>query len=163
MSDSSPSTSLPMPTIVVPSTESISILSAQPSPDSIPTSFSAVGETSISLTPTYARTTYKDRVGTLKRNEFGRKEVWQFFHIYNEKNYKQYVFCLLCEKDIYYGLSHATSNLEKHISRHHKDDYKAIMCDRANKRQCIEPSVDGTQGTIKDFVKPCPSYEDCLL
>jgi hypothetical protein len=57
--------------------------------------------------------TYVDRGGTLKRNEFSRNEVWQFFHVYKEKRFKQHVFCLLCEKDVYHGLSHAASNLKK--------------------------------------------------
>lgn len=140
---------------------------SQPSPDSISisTSVSMLAATSAESTSTitFAHATYVDKGGTLKRNEFGRNEVWQFFRIYNEKRFKQHVFCLLCEKDVYYGLSHATSNLEKHISRHHKDDYKAIMCDRANKRQCVENTMVGSQESIIKFVKNCPSYEDCLL
>jgi hypothetical protein len=116
MSNSLPSASFSVPATVAPSTDSISILSAQPSPDSIPTSVSASGETSIQSTPTFARATYVDRGGTLKRNELGRNEVWQFFRIYNEKHYKQYVFCLLCEKDVFYGSSHTTSNLGKNTS-----------------------------------------------
>ena len=69
---------------------------SQPSPDSISisTSVSMLAATSAESTSTitFAHATYVDKGGTLKRNEFGRNEVWQFFRIYKEKRFKQHVF-----------------------------------------------------------------------
>ncbi len=82
--------------------------------------------------------------------------------MYNEKQFKEHAFCLLCKMDVYYGASHATSNLKKHVDRHHKEVYKAILSERAKKRQSIVPAQGDSQRSLDHFLK-VPSYEDCLI
>jgi hypothetical protein len=70
-----------------------------------------------------------EKGGTLKRNANATKnEVWQFFQVYNEKKFQTHVFCVLCKSDVSYGKTHSTSNLEKHIQRHHKTEFANIGC-----------------------------------
>jgi hypothetical protein len=107
--------------------------------------------------------TFLDKGGSLRLNHLGTNEVWQYFRVYNEKRFKTHAYCGLCNKDVFYGLSHATGNLEKHMSRHHKEDYKEIMCERANKRQCTA-SIHSSQAQTKltNYVTKCPEYEESL-
>jgi hypothetical protein len=83
--------------------------------------------------------------GTLKRNVNGKSEVWQFFQVYEERKFMTHAFCILCKSDINYGRSHSTSNLEKHMQRHHKKEYDLIMCKRANKRLKLVEAGDTVQ------------------
>jgi hypothetical protein len=55
-----------------------------------------------------------------------------------------HAYSVLYSKDIYYGKSYATSNLVEHIARHHKEEYKMIMHEQANKRQCMAADTDST-------------------
>ncbi len=83
---------------------------------------------------TLSSQSFSSQGGTLKRNVYGKSEVWQFFQVYDEKKFKTHAFCLLCKCDVNYGSTHSTSNLEKHIKRHHNIEYGRIMSDRANKQ-----------------------------
>ena len=98
---------------------------------------SASGSTSVSeLNEIVSAVPATERGGTLKRNELARNEIWQFFRLYNEKQFsKAAAHCILCSKDVHYGTSHSTSNLEKHVMRHHKDEYKTVMNERAEKNK----------------------------
>ncbi len=108
--------------------------------------------------------TFLDKGGSLRLNHLGTNEVWQYFCVYNEKQYKSHAYCGLCNKDVFYGLSHATSNLEKHMSRHHKEDYKDIMCERANKRKCsTSNNASQAQAKLTKYVTCCPEYEERLI
>jgi hypothetical protein len=107
---------------------------------------------------------FGDQGGTLKRNIHGRNEVWSFFRVYNEKQFKTHAFCILCKKDINYGSTRCTSNLEKHILRHHKEQHKIIMSERASKRVCLDLTSDSkNQAKLSSFINPCPNYQDCLV
>jgi hypothetical protein len=107
-----------------------------------------------------------EKGGTLKRNALARNEIWQFFRLYNEKKFsKSAVYCILCSKDIYYGTSHSTSNLEKHVMRHHKDEYKAVMNERAEKKQRNNSTGNFCQTKLSEYISVtnCPNFEDALL
>jgi hypothetical protein len=36
--------------------------------------------------------------GILKRNVYGKNEVWEYFQVYDEKKFKTHAFCILSEK-----------------------------------------------------------------
>ena len=111
---------------------------------------------------------FRKQGGTVKRNILGKNEVWEFFQIYNEKNFKTHAFCILCKSDVNYGITHSTSNLEKHMQRHHKKEYENIMCERANKRLKLR-EADNTSTGIQQKLTPFmesslgAAYEECLL
>ncbi len=85
--------------------------------------------------PTDTVSAFLNKGGSLRKNHLSINEGWQYFHVYNKKRFKSHTCCVLCNKDVFYGLSHFTSNLEKHMSRLYKEDYKEIMCYRANNAQ----------------------------
>ena len=97
--------------------------------DATSTSASSVTASTLLVLPQ----SFREQGGTLKRNVNGKNEVWAFFQIYDEKKFTTHAFCMLCKSDVNYGRTHSTSNLEKHMQRHHKKDYENIMCERANK------------------------------
>jgi hypothetical protein len=107
--------------------------------------------------------------GTLKRNTNGTKnEVWQFFKVYNENKFKTRVFCVLCKSDVSYGKTHSTSNLEKHMQRHHKKEYASIMKERAEKRLKIHAEISGStslpkQQKISSYMETVDNYQECLV
>lgn len=78
-------------------------------------------------TSTLSTMSFSEQGGTLKKNLHGKSDVWQFFQIYDEVKYTTHAFCALCKCDVNYGKSHSTSNLEKHIRRHHKEEYDNIL------------------------------------
>ena len=41
---------------------------------------------------------------------------------------------MLCKSNVNYGITHSTSNLEKHMQWHHKKEYENIMCKQAKDR-----------------------------
>jgi hypothetical protein len=91
-----------------------------------------------------------EKGGTLKRNALARNEIWQFFRLYNEKQFsKSLAYCILCSKDVNYGTSHSTSNLEKHLMRHHRDEYKVVMNERAEKKHKSNSTVNSSQKKTK--------------
>ena len=104
--------------------------------------------------------------GTLKRNVNGKSEVWQFFQIYEERMFTTHAFCILCKSDVNYGRTHSTSNLEKHMQRHHKNEYDTIMCERANKRLKLGKAGDTStiqQKLTKFMASSTDEYQECLL
>jgi hypothetical protein len=128
---------------------------------------SASGSTSVSeINEIVSAVSATERGGTLKRNELARNEIWQFFRLYNEKQFsKAAAHCILCSKDVHYGTSHSTSNLEKHVMRHHKDEYKTVMNERAEKKQRNDSTGNFGQRKLSDYlsVTNCPNFEDALL
>ena len=69
--------------------------------------------------------------------------VWRYFHVYNENKFaKMHAYCVLCSSDVNYGVTHATTNLVKHIERHHKNEHKIIMHKQANERQYTAAGTD---------------------
>jgi hypothetical protein len=127
------------------------------------TSASSVTETTLSPQPK----SFYEEGATLKRNVNGKSDVWQFFHIYDEKKFQDHAFCLLCKSDIKYGKTHSTSNLEKHIQRHHKKEYEDIMIQRSNKRLKLleDDSKSGNQNKITKFMDNTSNTEsqECLI
>jgi hypothetical protein len=104
--------------------------------------------------------------GTLKRNMYGKNEVWEFFQVYNEKKFKTHACCLPCKSDFNYGKTHSTSNLDKHIMRHHKKEYEIIMSDRANKRLklCDDSSIIGAQAKLTTYSDSSNiEFQECFL
>ena len=142
--------------------------SASPSPMSV-TFTSASSSVTSSVTASVlseSPQSFRKQGGTVKRNIQGKNEVWEFFQIYNEKKFKSHAFCILCKSDVNYGKTHSTSNLEKHIQRHHKKEYENIMCERANKRfKCREAEniSTGIQQKLTPFMDSVGVYEECLL
>jgi hypothetical protein len=104
--------------------------------------------------------TYLQKGGTLKKNHRGKTETWKYFEIYDEKQYSNCAFCILCNTDIKYGKTHSTSTLDKHLERRHAEEYKGLMCERANKRLCTDMS---TQKKLTDFICVKSKFEECLL
>ena len=100
-----------------------------PLPNAVSGSSSPSISTLASSVPTDTVSNSLDKGGSLRLNHLGIREVWQRFHVYNERQFKSNAYCGLCNKDVFYGLSHSTSNLEKHIARHHKEDHRDIMCE----------------------------------
>jgi hypothetical protein len=153
--------------IIIDSTDNIGSVSLSP----ITPNIANESESTISILPETTNessdNTFIGRGGTVKRNEKASNEVWEYFRIYNEKHFRTHAFCVLCNKDVNYGKTHSTSSLDKHIFRHHKDEYKNIMTERAKKRICIE-SKRGTstvtvQSKVTDYVDSNPEYQACLL
>jgi hypothetical protein len=110
---------------------------------------------------------FREQGGTLKRNVNGKNKVWAFFQIYDEKKFTTHAFCMLCKSDVNYGRTHSTSNLEKHMQRHHKKDYENIMCERANKRLKLgEADVTSTsiQQKVTNFMESSMvEFQECLM
>jgi hypothetical protein len=101
--------------------------------------------------------------GTLKRNVKGKSDVWLYFQIYHEKKFHTHAFCLLCESDVNHGQMHSTSNLDKHLQRHHAKEYETIMVERAKKKSKLEAN-SGVQTKLTPFLEsPCKDYEAYLL
>jgi len=110
-----------------------------------------------------------EKGGTLKRNANATKnEVWQFFQVYNEKKFQTHVFCVLCKSDVSYGKTHSTSNLEKHIQRHHKTEFANIMKDRAEKRLKVHAEISIStnlqkQQKLSSYIERADDYQECLV
>ena len=98
--------------------------------------------------------------GTLKRNCRGKSEIWKYFQIYNEKQYSNLAFCILCNSDINYGKTHCTSTLNQHLQRRHVEEFNSLMVEKANKRLCTDVPK---QSKLTDFINVKSKYEDCLL
>jgi hypothetical protein len=87
--------------------------------------------------------------GTLKRNYQGKSEIWKCFQIYNEKQYSNLAFCILCNSDINYGKTHSTSTLDQHLQRRHVEEFNSLMVEKANKRLCTDVPK---QSKLTDFI-----------
>ena len=107
--------------------------------------------------------------GTLKRNEKVTNEVWEYFRVYHEKNFRTHAFCLLCNNDVNYGKTHSTSCLEKHMRSKHQQEFKAIMSDRAAKKlrlaECEKENdrITVTQVKLTEYMDNTAKYPDCLM
>lgn len=131
--------------------------------DANSTSASSVTASTLSASPQ----SFREQGGTLKRNVNGKNEVWTFFQIYDEKKFTTHAFCMLCKSDVNYGRTHSTSNLEKHMQRHHKKDYENIMCERANKRLKLRDADVASTGNQKKLTNFMDSsileYQEYLI
>jgi hypothetical protein len=131
--------------------------------DANSTSASSVTTSTLSASPQ----SFREQGGTLKRNVNGKNEVWTFFQIYDEKKFTTHAFCMLCKSDVNYGRTHSTSNLEKHMQRHHKKDYENIMCKRANKRLKLRDADVASAGNQKKLTNfrdsSMPEYQEYLI
>jgi hypothetical protein len=109
--------------------------------------------------------------GTLKRNEKVTNEVWEYFGVYHEKNFRTHAFCLLCNNDVNYGKTHSTSCLEKHMRSKHQQEFQAIMSDRAAKKLRLagceneneNDRITVTQVKLTDYMDNTAKYPDCLM
>ncbi len=101
--------------------------------------------------------------GSLQINYSGRNKIWTYFRVYAEKPYRTHAYCLLCTKDINYGVTHSTSVLEKHVQRHHIEVYNGRMTKRASKRKCTETNLKSTQTSLSSYMANFQEYEDSLL
>jgi hypothetical protein len=120
--------------------------------DATSTSASSVTASMLSASPQ----SFRKLGGTLKRNMYGKNEVWEFFQIYDEKKLTTHAFCILCHSDVNYGRTHSTSNLEKHVQRHHKKEDENILCERANKRlklRVANVTSTGIQQKLTNFME----------
>lgn len=70
------------------------------------------------------------------------------------------VSCMFCNKDVYHGTSHSRSTLEKHAVHHHKDEYKALMNEWAEKKQRNNSTGNSGETKLSDnlAVTNCPNY-----
>lgn len=146
-----------------PNSEVSQLTSLQPSSDIFSTTSTSAYASTFDSNFTPSRATNSNgslagKDGTRKRNQHGSSEVWEYFD-FTENECEEHAFCLLCEKDVFYGGSHATSNLLKHFERHHNEEFKYIMIDRATKKQSIQLDYYDRQASITD----CPDYVDSLL
>ena len=130
--------------------------------DATSTSASSVTASMLSASPQ----SFRKLGGTLKRNMHGKDEVWEFFQIYNDKKFTVLAFCILCNSAVNYGRTHSTSNLEKHLQRHHKKGYKNVMCERANKRLKLREANVTSTGIQQKLTNLMDSstveYQECL-
>jgi hypothetical protein len=69
--------------------------------------------------------------------------------VYNEMKFaKMHAYCVLCTYNMDHGVTHATTNLLKHVERHHKNEHKIIMHDQATERQCKLAGTDSISTCI---------------
>lgn len=107
---------------------------------------------------------FVDRGGSVKQNVLGRSEVWKFFRIYNEKPYKMHALCVLCNTDVFYGATHCTGNLSRHMERKHRKEFDLLQSQKESKRQRLLSSASGTSnGCITNFTSNCTGFEECLV
>jgi len=99
--------------------------------------------------------------------------VWTHFK-QSASGDKAYCFCMLCCKDVKYGLSRSTGMLERHIKVHHLKIYNKRSSEQAAERlkaesgisDCIiTPSTTAltAKSSISTFLTACPNFESALL
>ena len=95
------------------------------------------------------------------------KSSWVWEHFKVQQADKKNALCLLCSKNIYYGLSCSTGMLECHIRRSHVKEYSEAMKNHAQEKLLNSSNDNGTadlmQSSINGFVVTCPTFESYLL
>ena len=81
--------------------------------------------------------------------------IWSHFKKMEEK--KEFAFCDLCMKDVYYSNDYSTSMLIRHMKRHHMDVYQHHLEAKAKAKLAEEGKADA-QWSIKPFLITCPSF-----
>jgi len=109
------------------------------------------------------RTSFCDIGGSHKRNLSGRNNMWTYYRIYAEKQFKNHAYCMLCKCNVNYGKTHSTSVLHKHIERHHPEEYKSLMTEQAEKKHCTEAILTSNQTLLSNFMNNFNDFEDCVL
>jgi len=95
-------------------------------------------------------------------NKINAEKSWIWSHFKKMEEKKEFAFCDLCMKEVYYSKDYSTSMLIWHIKRHHKDIYKHHLKSKAEEKLSEEGKGDA-QGSIKPFLITCPSFEQSLI
>ena len=75
---------------------------------------------------------------------------------------KEFAFCDLCMKEVYYSKDYSTSMLIRPMKRHHKDVYKHDLEAKAEEKLAEEGKGDA-QRSIWPLLITCPSFEQSLI
>ena len=75
---------------------------------------------------------------------------------------KEFAFCDLCKKEVYYSKDYSTSMLIWHMKRHHNDIYKNHLEAKAEEKLAEEGKGDAKQ-SIKPFLITFPSFEQSVI
>lgn len=90
------------------------------------------------------------------------KSSWVWEHFKAQQTDKKNAFCLLCSKNVCYGLSRSTGILERHIRRNHAKVYSEVMAKQAQEKLSMLSNDDGTadlaHSSIPGFVVTCPTF-----
>jgi hypothetical protein len=80
--------------------------------------------------------------------------IWNHFKKMDDR--KEFAFCQLCTKEVYYSKDYSTSMLVRHLKRHHKQVYTNYLDVQAD-------SKVGMQQSLKPYLLDCPKFEKCLI
>ena len=88
--------------------------------------------------------------------------LWTWNHFMEMDDRKEFAFCQLCRKEVYYSKDDSTSMLVLHLKRHHKQVYTNHLEAEADAKVELENKV-GMQQSLKPFLINCPKFENCLI
>jgi hypothetical protein len=88
---------------------------------------------------------------------------WVWSHFKKQPANKQFAFCLLYQKDIFYSKYYSTGMLTHHLKNHHWAVYHNHLKSVAdNALSMLQPDCS-MQGSMSAFLMSCPKFENCLV
>jgi hypothetical protein len=107
---------------------------------------------------------YLSSPAMLRKNSSSSKLSWVWSHFKRPSNKKDaHVFCLLCEKNVFYTASRTTGMLERHFKRHHSRFFQEALNSGAKKVPKLSKDVPMAQASVKGFMVSCPNFKKCLI
>ena len=103
----------------------------------------------------------KRRAYSLRSSE----SSWVWSHFKKQKVNKDFAFCIICQKEVYYSKHYSTGMLTRHMKSHHRGVYQhhlQSMADNAPSTPQSQPDCS-TQVSISAFLMSCPKFEHCLV
>ena len=88
----------------------------------------------------------------------GRSDVWKYFQVYKEAQFKAWTFCTLCSKQVNYTDTMSTGMLLRHLRKCHRKEYDSVLELDVEKKKKIQKTSE-SQAKISGFVAYFPSFE----
>jgi hypothetical protein len=99
-----------------------------------------------------------------RKNSSTTISSWVWSHFKRPTNKKDaHVFCLLCEKNVFYTASRSTGMLERHVKRHHSRFFQEALKSGAKKLPKLNEDAPRAQPSVTSFMASCPNFKKCLI